>query len=82
MCIAFGAGCSAPQAIAPPPAPVPVLATEPVKETPDPLMQDWNIFPDPTTGTVEVYHKGAYVGAVSGDEPAGEDPPAPHQGSN
>ena len=41
-------------------------------------MQDWNIFPDPTTGKVEVYHKGAYVGAVTGKEPAGEDPPIPH----
>ena len=38
---------------------------------------DWNIFPDPTTGDVGVYHKGQYVGSVDGDEH--DDPPAPHQ---
>jgi hypothetical protein len=80
LCATLGAGCSTPQtpAAIPPPAPVPVVATAPVKRTPDPLMQDWNIFPDPTTGKVEVYHKGAYVGAVTGDEPESEDPPVPH----
>ncbi|HEY6420442.1 MAG TPA: hypothetical protein VIX59_15720 [Candidatus Binataceae bacterium] len=37
---------------------------------------DWNIFPDPTTGHVDIYHEGKYVGAVTGDEK--EDPPIPH----
>ena len=37
---------------------------------------DWNIFPDPTTGDVGVYHKGQYLGSVDGNE--GEDPPQPH----
>lgn len=81
LCIALGAACSTPQTpavVAPAPAPVPVVATEAVKPGPDPAMQDWNIFPDPTTGKVEIYHKGTYVGAVTGDEPAGEDPPEPH----
>jgi len=77
LCATFGAGCSTPQT--PAPAPVPVVAVAPVKPAPDPLMQDWNIFPDPTTGKVEVYHKGAYVGAVTGDEPVDQDPPVPHQ---
>jgi hypothetical protein len=40
--------------------------------------QEWNLFPDPTTGRVDVYHKGKYVGAVTGDEPADQDPPLPH----
>jgi hypothetical protein len=65
------------------PAPIPVIAAapvaQPVKEQPDPLMQDWNIFPDPTSGKVEVYHDGAYVGAVTGDEPGDQDPPLPHK---
>jgi hypothetical protein len=83
LCAAFAAGCSEQQpAAAPQPAPVPVLATAPVsqpaKEQPDPLMQDWNIFPDPTSGKVEVYHNGEYEGAVTGDEPSDEDPPVPH----
>lgn len=76
------AACSAEQpAAAPRPVPIPIVAAapEPVKEQPDPLMQDWNIFPDPTSGKVEVYHDGAYVGAVTGDEPTGEDPPLPHK---
>ncbi len=80
MCAAF-AGCSAQQPPPPQPAPVPVVAVAPappVKEQPDPLMQDWNIFPDPTSGKVEVYHQGAYVGAVTGDEPSDQDPPLPH----
>ncbi len=77
------AACSAQQPAPPPqPPPVPVVAVapvaQPVKEQPDPLMQDWNIFPDPTSGKVEVYHDGAYVGAVTGDEPGNEDPPLPH----
>jgi len=77
---ALAAGCSEQPPAA---APVPVVAAAPVapqvKETPDPVMQDWNIFPDPTSGKVEVYHQGAYVGAVTGDEPGDEDPPLPHK---
>ena len=34
---------------------------------------EWNIFPDPTTGDVGVYHKGNYLGSVDGNE--SEDPP-------
>ncbi|MHB8384023.1 MAG: hypothetical protein ACYDC3_16970 [Candidatus Binataceae bacterium] len=84
MGAAFLAGCSTPQAAAPAAAPatIPVAAAapvaQPVKEEPDPLMQGWNLFPDPTTGKVEVYHRGQYEGAVTGDEPANEDPPVPH----
>ena len=82
LCATLCAGCSTAErpapVVAPPPAPVPVVAAEPPEPTPDPLMQEWNIFPDPTTGKVEVYHKGAYVGAVTGDEPADQDPPVPH----
>jgi hypothetical protein len=81
LCTALAYGCSTAQnpapAMAPPPAVVPVVAASPSK--PDPLMQEWNIFPDPTTGKVEVYHKGAYVGAVTGNEPPDQDPPVPHQ---
>ena len=45
---------------------------------PAPPPDDWNIFPDPTTGEVDVYHKGALVGAVNGTEPETQDPPLPH----
>ncbi len=38
---------------------------------------EWNIFPDPTTGEVGIYHKGEYLGAIDGDEK--EDPPIPHR---
>jgi hypothetical protein len=38
---------------------------------------DWNIFPDPVTGRVEIYNNGEYVGSVIGDEP--EDPPIPRR---
>lgn len=37
---------------------------------------DWNIFPDPTTGDVGIYHKGQYLGSVDGNER--DDPPLPH----
>ncbi len=81
LCAAFAAGCSTPQTPTPAvaPAPIPVVTVAPAKPAPDPLMQEWNIFPDPTSGKVEVYHKGAYVGAVTGDEPVDQDPPVPHQ---
>ena len=38
---------------------------------------EWNLFPDPTSGEIGVYHKGDYLGAVTGDEK--EDPPVPHK---
>jgi hypothetical protein len=72
-------GCTAPPEKAPTPPPV---AVAPAPEPPKSVMfdsdpkGDWNIFPDPTTGDVGVYHKGDYVGSVDGDE--GEDPPLPH----
>ena len=61
-----------PVAIAPPPAPEPPKS---VMFDSDPN-GDWNIFPDPTTGDVGVYHKGDYLGSIDGDE--AEDPPQPH----
>jgi hypothetical protein len=77
-------GCAATPAAAPPPAPVPI-AVEPPPPPPEPKdqqasqdMQDWNLFPDPTSGNVDVYYKGKYMGAVTGNEPASEDPPLPH----
>ncbi|HXW83940.1 MAG TPA: hypothetical protein VEJ86_06020 [Candidatus Binataceae bacterium] len=69
------AGC----ATTPPPPPKPSTASLPILITEYPPQPDeWNLFPDPTTGHVEVYHQGNYVGAVTGDEPASEDPPLPH----
>jgi hypothetical protein len=57
-----------------PPAPPPV----PVAAAPEPPPPDeWNIFPDPITGTVEVYHNGVDMGSITGDEP--EEPPIPHK---
>ena len=59
----------------PPPAPQPIVyAVPPDAPPPD----EWNLFPDPTTGQVDVYHKGGYVGSVTGNEPADQDPPIPH----
>ena len=63
----------------PPPAPLPVVAAPapiPVATSPD---QDWNIFPDPTTGTIDIYHKGEYVGVIDGSESQEQDPPLPHK---
>ena len=75
-------GCSAPPeqppAVPPPVATAPAAAPEPPKSVmfdSDPN-GDWNIFPDPTTGDVGVYHKGDYVGSIDGKEK--EDPPLPH----
>jgi len=72
-------GCTAPpeKPAEPPHAPL-AAAPEPPKSVmfdSDPN-GDWNIFPDPTTGDVGVYHKGDYVGSIDGDEH--DDPPAPH----
>lgn len=62
-------------AATPPPPPPPFVFVPPSNPPPP---DEWNLFPDPTTGEVDVYHKGAYVGAVTGNEPADEDPPIPH----
>jgi hypothetical protein len=74
-------GCTAPPEK--PPAPPPIaVAPAPAPEPPKSVMfdsdpnGDWNIFPDPTSGDVGVYHKGQYLGSIDGDE--GEDPPLPH----
>ena len=73
-------GCTTPPE-KPPTPPIPV-ALAPAPEPPKSVMfdsdpnGDWNIFPDPTTGDVGVYHKGEYLGSVDDDE--GEDPPLPH----
>ena len=56
---------------APPPAPIVCMPPEPNPPPPD----EWNMLPDPTTGQVDVYHQGGYVGSVTGDEPKDEDPP-------
>lgn len=77
---AMASGCSTPP---PPPvpsasAPIPVVEEQPPKIPPDPLMQQWNIFPNFVTGKIEVYHKGQYVGEITGDEPSNENPPLPH----
>jgi hypothetical protein len=78
--IACMAGCStAPPPPAAPPPPVPVATAPPPKnQQASQADQDWNLFPDPTTGNVDVYYKGKYLGAVTGNEPASEDPPIPH----
>jgi len=63
---------------APPPAPDPTpIFYMPPGDPPPP--DEWNIFPDPTTGQVDIYHQGDYVGAITGKEPALEDPPMPHR---
>ncbi len=74
-------GCTSPpeKPVTPPP---PVVAPQPPKSVmfdSDPN-GEWNIFPDPTTGDVGVYHKGDYLGSVNGKED--EDPPTPHPSPN
>src|SRR6266851_5006600 len=61
-----------PTIIAAPPTPV-APAVQPVSKA----QEDWNIFPDPVTGRIEVYKNGQYVGSITGDET--EDPPMPHK---
>ncbi len=60
----------------PPPAPAPIVYMPPNPGQPPP--DEWNLLPDPTTGQVDVYHQGGYVGSVTGNEPADQDPPIPH----
>ncbi len=61
-----------------PPAPAASAPVAYVPPSEGPAPDEWNLFPDPTTGNVDVYHKGEYVGAVTGNEPADQDPPIPH----
>jgi hypothetical protein len=72
MAIAIASCSAAPPA---PAAPAPVVYVPPAE---GPAPDEWNLFPDPTTGNVDVYHKGEYVGAITGNEPADQDPPIPH----
>jgi hypothetical protein len=75
ICAILCASCAtAPPPPQPPPEPQALLMPPGQPPPPD----EWNIFPDPTTGRVDVYHKGDYVGAVTGNEPPSEDPPMPH----
>ena len=53
-----------------PPAPIAQVAA------PEPAPDEWNVFPDPMSGNVEVYHNGESIGSITGDEK--EDPPVPH----
>jgi hypothetical protein len=71
--------CSTSPPPEPPAAPLPVVAAPapvPATKSPD---QDWNIFPDPTTGTIDIYHKGEFMGVIDGSEPKEQDPPLPHK---
>ena len=69
------AGCSATPP-PPPPAPAAIVYMPPDPNPPPP--DELNLLPDPTTGQVDVYHQGGYVGSVTGNEPADQDPPIPH----
>ena len=68
-------GCAS----APPPAPTPAAFELPKDLPPPPAPDEWNILPNPTTGEVEIYHRGQYAGVIDGTEPGNQDPPAPHQ---
>ena len=60
-------------ATAPPPKPAPELPAAPAASAPD----EWNIFPDPLSGRVEVYHNGEDIGSITGDET--DEPPVPRR---
>ncbi len=86
-------GCSVAPEPAPPSAPETVVNRPPVSppaetaQKPSVMFEsdpngDWNIFPDPTTGNVGVYHKGEYLGSITGEEPQNQDPPLPHKTRN
>lgn len=69
---ALAAGCAAPPPkVVPAAAPIAPASAPVGKQAHD----DWNIFPDPMTGRVEIYQNGEYVGSVTGEET--EDPPLP-----
>ena len=59
--------------------PIPVHAPAVAQPAPDLAapQADWNIFPDPITGRVEIYRDGTYVGSVTGEER--EEPPVPRK---
>ena len=67
------AGCA--QGQPPIPAHVPAIA-QPAPDLAVP-QADWNIFPDPITGRIEIYRDGTYVGSVTGEER--EEPPVPRK---
>jgi hypothetical protein len=68
-------GCAQSQPRTPPPAPAITIA--PASKPAPSDQADWNIFPDPITGRVEIYRDGAYVGSVTGDD--SEEPPLPRK---
>jgi hypothetical protein len=77
LCMFFSVAIASCAATPPPaPAPEPIVYMPPDPNPPPP--DEWNLLPDPTTGQVDVYHQGGYVGSVTGKEPADEDPPIPH----
>lgn len=61
-----------------PPVPAPAQAVPaPAPRLEAPSQDDWNIFPDPITGRVEIYRDGTNVGSVTGEE--SEEPPVPRK---
>lgn len=56
--------------------PVPPAPIAEVAAAPEPEPDEWNVFPDPMSGNVEVFHNGESIGSITGDEK--EDPPVPH----
>ena len=62
----------------PPPPPRPRQSCYMPHDPNPPPPDEWNLLPDPTTGQVDVYHQGGYIGSVTGNEPADQDPPIPH----
>lgn len=79
--VAFVGCTTPPEKPAAPPPPV-AVAPQPPKSVmfdSDPN-GEWNLFPDPTTGEVGIYHKGNLVGSVDGKET--EEPPEPHPSPN
>jgi hypothetical protein len=73
---AIAAGCAGTI----PPAPVPAAPVPVAHVITPPPADEWNVFPDPLTGHVDVYHNGEDIGSITGDEK--EDPPLPkpHRG--
>lgn len=72
--VALFAGCAQPQMSTPI---RPLINSQAAPEPAAPNQADWNIFPDPMTGRVEIYRDGAHVGSVTGEE--SEDPPIPRK---
>lgn len=74
---ALTAGCAQQKPPAPPVAPAVAVAPIAPAQPAAPGHPDWNIFPDPITGRVEIYRDGTHVGTVTGDQT--EDPPVPRK---